>query len=1267
MTHTTIVDDTDLKLYASRRESHQVIPEVVSKLVFESAPGFSYCRIPYGDSIGQHGLDGKVETQQGFSSFVPAGRSIWEMGSDQHPRRKATEDFAKRTTGPNPVSAQERAITTFVFVTPRSWDPPSQDEWLASCAGHGWMGIQIIDNVRLADWLREFPAIARFLYARMASTRSLDGFRTPREHWDNLRNPIVAGDRALPPEVFLLGREEACLQLDLVTRREINQVVFDAEEPEVAEDFVAAYLADRHAKALPSFADRCLFIWKPECWDSLSHSQRAHVLVANNSLELDESDGHQMHTGALNRGQVVIFQSGGGRPRSIRLPTPQEGPLGGILRQAGFEEGRVIELASAGSISLQRLKRNLRGLGNSPSYATWVTATELARAMLAGRWRGDSPADQKALEVLTGKPYPEWTDIIRPVTLLPETPLIQRDERWRFVFRAEAWSTLAPHLSDSDLDNFAKAAVEVLGEEDPKFDLPPEEHYMAAIKEKLPRHSRALRKGIAETLALLGARHEVMTCTTGRAEGTARSVVHKLLKGAGWRLWASLGSELPILAEAAPDEFLGALSSALGRAEETFSPIFAMERSGVSGWNYMSGILWALEDLAWDPRCHARAVVALGELATLDPGGGWANRPINSLANIFLPWLPQTCAPLPTRLAAIRALIRDEPPVAWKLLTALLPTLRGASNGTFRPIWRRIIPADWTPQAANDYGEQIQAYAALAIEMATSDISRLEELIGRLAELPDIIRAHVLEELSSEAIRSLPEGRRFPLWNALCDLVIKHRKFATMRWALDAASVAVIEQTAKALAPQSPRYRYRRLFPKHDAVLFTENKNFHEQIESLRQTRRAAIRDMLAQGLFGDIEEIAAAAPAPWDVGEALGLEGNTEIDAAMLPAHLVRSEVGISPFAFGYVSHRFFNGGQWKWADNVVDRLKNPVDLAEFAALLPFGPNTWSRVAAWLGDREGDYWRSAKVGPAERSDDYLEAAQKFLSYGRSAAALSCLWQVVHAQHPFPHSLAESVLAEILASSDQAKIVDQHALTEVIRWLQNNPDVDPEVLVSIEWAYLSLLDHELSVGPWGIERRMASDPAYFCAKIRLLYNSEKEIEPEPEPEGNATSEESEKAQRTLKVVLNWRTVPGTNALGVFDPVAFRTWMMTAHGIASESGHLPATMDAIGRVLGYAPADPDGLWIHRAIADALDARDADTLRRAFYAAKFRERGVFVATGGTEELELAASFHQRADELELAGYIRLGATIRQLAQDYERDAAREAKSNPYEQLS
>ena len=190
MKHTKIVTAEDLSRYADNPQSSQIVPELVYLLVRQSLSHGDDCRIPYGGSVNQPGLDGSVECAQGFFQFVPIGRSYWEIGTGRNPRDKATQDFRKRT---KQIDDDKRQNTTFVFVTPRSsgtdgWEEAKQRSWINRRKDKGWKDIRIIDGVKLADWLRECPAIAQWLALEMQIVLRLGGITTPLEHWRLILN-----------------------------------------------------------------------------------------------------------------------------------------------------------------------------------------------------------------------------------------------------------------------------------------------------------------------------------------------------------------------------------------------------------------------------------------------------------------------------------------------------------------------------------------------------------------------------------------------------------------------------------------------------------------------------------------------------------------------------------------------------------------------------------------------------------------------------------------------------------------------------------------------------------------------------------------------------------------------------------------------------------------------------------------------------------------------------------------------------------------------
>jgi hypothetical protein len=94
---------------------------------------------------------------------------------------------------------------------------------------------------------------------------------------------------------------------------------------------------------------------------------------------------------------------------------------------------------------------------------------------------------------------------------------------------------------------------------------------------------------------------------------------------------------------------------------------------------------------------------------------------------------------------------------------------------------------------------------------------------------------------------------------------------------------------------------------------------------------------------------------------------------------------------------------------------------------------------------------------------------------------------------------------------------------------------------------------------------------------------------------------------------------------------------------------------LGHSLIQVPSDPDGLWIHRSAAAALNARDAEDMRNGYRTELYNSRGVhWVDPTGAPERELATKYRAHAEAVEIAGYHRLATTLRELAASYEREA-------------
>lgn len=890
----------------------------------------------------------------------------------------------------------------------------------------------------------------------------------------------------------------------------------------------------------------------------------------------------------------------------------------------------------------------------STDWTQHPDATYLALAVLIGAWQDKSQCDLETITQLLGISYDEWLKKAREILHCPDSPLALKNGIWRVVNRAELWRLLGSRIFDQNLDTFRTLAVTVLKEPDPAFELPAEERYAASIHGKVLKCSHVLRKGIAEGLAILGSQPEsCVNCSQGKAEATCVLVIRELLTDADWVLWGSLNGLLPTLAEAAPGEFLDGVEKAMQLTPCPFDELFSQEGNGITGGNYLTGLLWALEGLAWDEQYLVRVCVALGELASHDPGGQWANRPSNSLATILLPWLPQTLASVDKRKVAVRTILQEWPDIAWNLIIQLLPGQYQTSSGSHKPSWRKTIPDDWEKGVTHqEYWQQASYYAELAVAAAGQDTVRLSALIDHFDSLPTPAFDQLLQALASQPISELPEEQRLSIWDHLTKFTNKHRRFSDAEWAVPDELITRIEHVAEQLAPANPFNLYQHLFTDRDFDLYEENGDWEEQRKKLDTRRETAISEIFQQDGAEGVIRFAESVSSPGQVGQALGVIADSVIELTLLPSFLDSADNKRKALVSGFIWRRYHLKG-WEWCDDLDKSDWTPEQVGQFLACLPFTKATWDRASEWLQAHESEYWMRTGANAYQADGDLAIAIEKLIEHGRPHAAINCLDRMRHAKQPIDSNQCVRALLAALVSSEPSCAMDGYHIVELIKFLQAEPEVNQDDLFRVEWAYVPLLDRHRDAAPQLLESRLANDPEFFCEVIRLIYRSKKEDQPSSEPR-----EESKAiATNAWRLLHEWKTPPGTQKDGTFSEERFTEWLQRVKEVCTESGHLEVALINIGEVLIHTPPDPDGLWIRRAVAAALNDREADDMRAGFSTGTYNSRGVhWVDPTGKPERELAEQFRSKAEEIENAGFQRFAVTLRGLADGYDREAER-----------
>jgi len=267
----------------------------------------------------------------------------------------------------------------------------------------------------------------------------------------------------------------------------------------------------------------------------------------------------------------------------------------------GLPEERAKDLAALARRSFEALRRELakNAIALTPD---WSKQPEIARsllpALLAGQWDDEKNADQEAISSLARREYSEFREILISWSQKPDPPVRLVEHTWMVNAREDAWMLLARYLTNEVLERFASTAIDVLKDMDPKFELPVDERWLANIHGKVPKYSFYLRRGIAETLALMATLSDQCKLTTRSGQDWSNHIVGAILDGAtDWKVWASSSPDLPLLAEASPEIFLRALERNLVTPSTSLIQIFTDSENILTQSSPHTGLLWALVHL----------------------------------------------------------------------------------------------------------------------------------------------------------------------------------------------------------------------------------------------------------------------------------------------------------------------------------------------------------------------------------------------------------------------------------------------------------------------------------------------------------------------------------------------------------------------------------------------------------------------------------------------------------------------------------------------
>lgn len=1240
------VSAEDLSDWANRIDGAVSLPTLLAFLIRATHGTAVQLRFPANEGVRQPGWDGQTEADLD-SEYVPQGVAGWEISAQRSGvPQKAADDYHKRTDKPAPI---DPAIATFIFVTPRHW--PQKDEWANARKTDGpWRDVRVYDADDLVHWIEQTPAVGLWLATRLG--KRPPGTLELEEVWQEWSR---ATQWPLTEDLMLIDRDQDAAEVLRWLRGEPSVLSLRATTTDEVLAFFHATLSELPEDLGNAYRARCLVATTAAAARMLANTQAGLIIL------LTEPEPGLARTLA-ERGHFVLqaYDEGpvaNGQIRTLKRPS-LEG-IGSALIATGIDEPRAKALARDSARNFAVLRRLIPGApGRQPKWAEDPPHALLA-VLLAGGWDEGSEADKARVSELADASYDSVIATLAPYLGRLDSPIQKVGSSWRIASPHDAWPLLARHLTASDINRFEAAAHAVLGSADPRFDLDPNERWMAGIHGVRRDYSGMLRHGIGQTLILLalyGNQAIAVTDTKRRAD----TIVTKLLQDADKRRWWSLSGDFRLLAEASPSAFLSAVEDSLDQDEPPISTLFVRDGDGVFGAEHLSDLMWALESLAWSPDWMPRVTHLLARLDNIDvKPRRYVNGPANSLREIHLLWLPQTFATLDERLRALDLIRERESNAAWKLMLGILPSGHDTSTPTAMPRWR-----DFSIDQVESVTWGLISRGAAAIserlleDVGTSPVrwAPLLDRIGNLAPGPDA----VLDALEAAEPRIADKNDRAIFRDKLRNVLHHHRQFPDAEWRLPDPILDRLEAVYDRFAPTDPLEQIAWLFRQAVQLPKPSTEGWQAAQLDVEAARLEAARAFYAKEGIPGVLALARLSDAPQLLGKALYDSGLPAAEMDALIEATARSddshERGV---AHGLIISASQDQKKTCGADLIARaREKHWGDVALITILraLPVERWTWDQVALIGGEIETAYWKHTPVfWMSDESADVTYAIRKLIGVGRARHALALAGRGDKAP------LASDLLVELLQEAVQQPFESdgdrnevamfQHYVAEILGLLDEREDVDRDALVMLEWNYLQLLEYSRRP-PKVLLRALSEQPALFIQMLSAIFKPTEEsgvVDPEPlDPEKARAI-----ATQAYRLLELWNRIPGTRDDGTIDGEMLETWIKEARGLAKAVGREDIADEWIGNMLSASPMGADGVWPAEPVRDVLDLFRSKAMIKRFQVGKSNRRGVTTRMprdGGVLERHEAANYRAWAKAVSYE-HPHTAKALDQLAERYE----------------
>lgn len=1244
----------DIEEWANKHAARSRLAVFLRTLANSTGHKLTKVEFPGNDDSERPGWDGYIEADDA-NPWLPKGKSGWEFGVNQDPKTKADGDYAKSV---DQSSANERKEITFVFVTPRRW--PGKTNWEKSRRKEKkWKDVRAYDASNLEEWLEQsIPGQAWFANETGISSEGIRSLEACWQEW------LVDCQPDMSPELFAPALEQlrSSSKKKLLNRPGEPLIISADSSLEAFAFLYCLFLQDD--KELTHVRDRIIVFDKPDQLVKLVSNSPHFIAVTANRIVEQELAQHAKYLRTI----IVYPRNTTNINPDISLEPLAYEPFNKALKSMGCNSDEITRLTHESGRSLTVLRRRLSNTTaiRTPAWASGqATAKSLIPFLFAGSWKTRNDADKIIMELLSGQfTYEALENHFTTLYQFEDAPVWSASSYYGLVSKIDVLFAISKDLTEPDIRRFLNVAKLVLSENDPSLDLPEEQRWAAGLYGKSRDISSTLRDGICETLVLFSVYgNQLFKKRLGtNLETEVGHLIEELLTPLTVRTLEAHSSDLPMYAEAAPEVFLSIFEKDLERGDPQSFGLMRPVSSALFGRCYRSGLLWALENLAWSDNFLSRTILILGRLAQQDINDNWANKPQSSLSSIFRCWMPQTSVDIEKRIEALELLAQKFPDVAWKICIEQFDGSLRTGHYSHKPRWRID---------GHGYGEPVthgeaNKFALHALNMAIGWESHNRQTLGDLVQSAcRLDKAYqdkiwgLVEQwsiIASEEDKSwLREKIRLSAFTRRS--VIQRKKGNRTETDLNRA-----KEVYESLIPSDVLLKHEWLFLKHWVEesadeLEEDEMDFRKRDERITKMRKEALTEILKdRGMQGAIELAErgdAANMIGWHISRIY--EGPEELIAAIrfvLDCGSLTENPSHRSLIYGALSSL-----PEERAKKIILELISILRVSELVPVLtlcPFNDSTWSELKRLDQEIQKDYWETVPVNWSSNTNDELKyAVEKLIEFKRPKSAF-------HLIHFDAEKIRPKLLVKLMRAlgSEDSECTDTHklesyAIRNVLEKLSRSGEIAVDDLAALEFKFIDIFDTEGGKIP-NLEIQIEKHPELYVHAVAFAYKRSDEGEDPQELQAADEEHKENRAVASHKLLEKLARIPGHNKDGEQNTDEIINWVKQVRAGCKELALEKICDHVLGKLFSTAPVGDDGIWPDKPIRYALEELINEEMSAGLKTAMYNKRGVhWRGEGGDQERQLAEKFQQWVNALKYT-HPKIAKVLSRLVKTYEREA-------------